>query len=389
MPLSIKTKMDGPVRMKNSTKLVRAKGRRCRRWYGPVLFLMPFFVTSSGCGPEKAGSSNNGETTTQPPKVELVREASWRPRNSVVGSVVLRRTITLRSAHAGRVADCAAEIGETVKQGQVLLRLTGPQVAGPRQMIEDELKILGERQIKSQADMQRYSELLTKDLISKADKELIAARAVVHEQALAIEKLHDELQQLEAAATVTVPGDGTIVELSVRDGGDVVTDQALAILSVPSEVAIEAPILPIRDVRVRVGTRVLVHLEEVDAPLTLHVDYFVPQAERSTGAAIVGILPGNDAGQLRQRQRIRMDLLGDEVRAVVVPNSSVVLRAGKAFCVKRSGDTWQAVEVKLLDSDDAGHTFLSDGLKPGDEVVVEGAYGIIYRDFRELFRFED
>lgn len=364
------------------------KGRSCSHC-GLYLLLVGLPTVCGGCEPAKEPSPAATATESATPKVEVVREASWQPRYSVIGSVLFRRTITLRAAHPGRVAGCPFEAGQAVKQGQLLLGLGGPKVDAPRRLLEDDLKILYEKQFKAQADMKRFSDLLEKGVISENDKGLVDARAMVHEQTLAVEKVQDELKQLKAAIAVEIPADGTIVELFVRDGSDVVTEQPLAILSVPSEVAIEAPVLPIHDVRVRVGTRVLVHLEEVDAPLNLHVDYLVPQAERRTGATIVGILPGNDAGQLRGRQRIRMDLLGDEVRAVVVPSCSVVSRAGKTFCVKRSGDSWEAVEVKLLDSDDAGRTFLSNGLKPGDEVVVEGAYGIIYRDFRELFTFED
>ena len=50
---------------------------------------------------------------------------------------------------------------------------------------------------------------------------------------------------------------------------------------------------------------------------------------------------------------------------------------------------WQVAEVTVVDSDGAGRTFLSDGLEAGNEVVTEGAYGILYRDFRSLFTFED
>jgi len=256
-------------------------------------------------------------------------------------------------------------------------------------LLEDDLKVLREKQAKAQADMKRFFELLAKEIICEDDKGLVAARATERELALAIDKVKDELTQLDSSATVTIPADGTVVELFVRDGSDVVTDQALAVLSVPSELAIEAPVLPTGDVRVRVGTRVLVRLDEVVAPLSLHIDYLAPKAEPGTGATVVGILPGAGAGRLHQGQRIPIDVLGDDVRAVVAPSSSVVSRAGKAFCVKRSGDTWQAVEVKVLASDETGRTFLSGGLKPGDEVIVEGAYGIIYRDFRELFTFED
>lgn len=375
--------------MKRSETSVRARRRSSCGRCTPYSLLVGILTVCGGCERAKEPSPTETASESAAPKVEVVLEASWQPRYSVIGSVLFRRTITLRASHPGRVAGCSFEAGQAVKQGQLLLGLGGPKVDAPRRLLEDDLKILYEKQFKAQADMKRFSGLLEKGLLSEDDKGLVDAQAMAHEQTLAVEKARDELDQLNAAIAVEIPADGTIVELFVRDGSDVVTDQALAVLSVPSEVAIEAPVLPIHDVRVHVGTRARVHFDDAGPPMTLQVDYLLPQAERSTGATRIGILPGNDARQLRHGQRIRIDLLGDEVRALVVPSSSVVSRAGKTFCVKRSGDTWQVVEVKILDSDEAGRTFLSDGLKPGDEVIAEGAYGIIYRDFRELFTFED
>ena len=256
-------------------------------------------------------------------------------------------------------------------------------------MIEDNIAITREQQTKAQADLHRFAVLLEQRLISGDDKGLVAVRAIARERSLAIDKAKNELAQLESEATVVIPVNGTIVELLVRDGSDVVADQPLAVLSVPSDVAIEAAVFPMHGIHVRTGTRADVYLDAHDKPITARIDYVLPQADGSTGAGVIGIFPGNGAGPLRPGQRVRIDLLGDEVKAIIVPSSAVVSRAGKYFCVKRSGDGPQVIEVDVLDSDGSGRTFLSGGLTPGDEVVTEGAYGIIYRDFRELFTFED
>ena len=350
---------------------------------------MAVSVIVAGCG----GASQATPKRIDPPKNEpayvLAATALWRPHQTVTGRVVLRRKVTLRAAHAGRVTACPWQVGQSVERDQILLRLTGPRIEGPRRMLEDDIKIMREQQTKAQADVHRFSVLLEKGVVSKDDKDAVAARATVHERALAIDKANDELAQLEFAATVVIPVDGSIVELLVRDGGDVVANQPLAVLSVPSDLAIEAAVFPMHGVRVRAGTRADVHLNARDDPFAARVDYLLPQAEPNSGASQIGIFLGKDAVRLREGQRVRIDLLGDEVDTIVVPSSAVVSRAGKTFCVKRSGDGWQAVEVGVVDSDGSGHTFVFDGLEPGDEVMTEGAYGTIYRDFRALFTFED
>jgi len=360
--------------------------------------LMAVSVVTAGCDEESRAISKRLEQPRGKPSYVSATVVTWHPHQTVTGRVVLRRKVTLRAAHAGRVTACPWQVGQIAERGRILLRLTGPRIDGPRRMLEDDMKIMREQQTKAQADMHRFSVLLEKGIVSKDDKGGVAARAIVHERALSIDKVKDELAQLEAAATVTISVAGRILELLVRDGSDVVADQPLAVLSVPSELAIEGAVFPMHGVRVRPGTRAEVHLDAHADPIEARVDYLLPQAERSTGASQIGIFLDKEAGQLRPGQRVRIDLLGDAVETIVVPSSAVVSRAGKTFCVKRSGDGWQAVEVSVVDSDAGtsdtahfagGRTFLSDGLNPGDEVMTEGAYGTIYRDFRELFTFED
>jgi len=360
--------------------------------------LVAVSVLASGCDEEsKAVPRRIDQPQGERSHVSAVA-VTWHPHQTVTGRVVLRRKVALRAAHAGRVTACPWQVGQIAERGQILLRLTGPRIDGPRRMLEDDMKIMREQQTKAQADMHRYSVLLEKRIVSKDDKGGVAARAIVHERALSIDKATDELAQLEAAATVTIPVDGSIVELLIRDGSDVVTDQPLAVLSVPSELAIEAAVFPMHGVRIRTGTLAEVYLDAQPDPIAARVDYLLPQAERSTGASQIGIFLDKETGQLRVGQRVRIDLLGDAIETTVVPSSAVVSRAGKTFCVKRTGNGWQAVEVRVVDSDAGaagatrfagGRTFLSEGLEPGDEVITEGAYGTIYRDFRELFTFED
>ena len=78
-----------------------------------------------------------------------------------------------------------------------------------------------------------------------------------------------------------------VVELLVRDGSDVVGDDPLAVLSVPSDLAMEAAVLPMHGVRVRVGLRADVYLDAPDGPKALRVDYLLPHAEPNTGATII------------------------------------------------------------------------------------------------------
>jgi multidrug efflux pump subunit AcrA (membrane-fusion protein) len=247
-----------------------------------------------------------------------------------------------------------------------------------------------EQKAKAHADVDRLTTLATNGILTEKDKSLVAAQAVDREFTLKIDRAQEELQQLESSAQVVVPVDGQIIRLLVRDGTDVSEDELLAVLSVPADVAIEAAVFPKPGIRLHAGLTANVSLDlPTKPPRQLGVDYLLPSCDPHTGATIIGIIPKGDVGPLRLGQRVRIELLGDETETVIVPSSAVVSRAGKTYCVKRSGKSWQAVEVTVVGSNTAGDVYLSSGLRPGDDVMTEGAYAVIYRDFRELFTFED
>jgi cobalt-zinc-cadmium efflux system membrane fusion protein len=361
---------------------------RSRRATGRLLALVPLFAAQ--CGSEPSSAPRTPAGPAEQFSYATAVGSTFRVHQPALGQVVVRREVTLRATRAGRVAECPSEIGQSVGRGQVFLSLTGPRIEGPRRILSRNIEVLREAVVKARADVERLTNLHATNVVSERDKRLVAAEAALGESKLAVSKAEDELEAFDLTTTILVPVDGRITELHVRDGTDVEENEPVAVLSVPSDVAIEAAVVPRRGLRPRVGLGVDVFLEPAPAsPIALKVDYLLPTADVRTGFPIAGILPGPLGKHLRIDQRVKIELIGEEMPVVVVPASAVVSRAGKTYCLRRAATGWQAAEVTVAGSDGAGNVYLAEGISAGDEVLSEGAYGLIYRDFRELFSFED
>ncbi len=102
------------------------------------------------------------------------------------------------------------------------------------------------------------------------------------------------------------------------------------------------------------------------------------EVEAESRAVIARLEVRNPEGKLRVGMLVDVNfLLPREQNVIVVPSSAVVERAGRPVVyVHRSAEVFEPRAVKL-GTDEGGKVSILDGLKPGDRVVVDGAYDIL------------
>jgi cobalt-zinc-cadmium efflux system membrane fusion protein len=109
-------------------------------------------------------------------------------------------------------------------------------------------------------------------------------------------------------------------------------------------------------------------------------------ASAETGQAIAWLAP-RTPGALTPNDFVSASVtVAVKRRALAVPKSAVLVRDGKTLVVGAAPDekgktSYAAVEVTLGDESDAAVEIRS-GLKPGDRVVVQGAIGLLYPEFK-------
>ncbi len=91
---------------------------------------------------------------------------------------------------------------------------------------------------------------------------------------------------------------------------------------------------------------------------------------------------------LRRGHWIEVEHLGPTRTVYWLPDSAVVSRNGRTWCViDRDGHT-HSVEVVVGPARN-GRTPILSGIAPDDRVVTDGAYELLYRDIKDLIRFVD
>ena len=107
-----------------------------------------------------------------------------------------------------------------------------------------------------------------------------------------------------------------------------------------------------------------------------------------TGLCRLSYLAENPQGLLLPGEITKVWLHGAPVPCVYVPVRAVVSRKGKDYCMVKKPSGLYAVAVKTGRA--SGEMIaISKGLLPGDLVVTENAYELLYRDINRLMKFED
>ena len=82
-------------------------------------------------------------------------------------------------------------------------------------------------------------------------------------------------------------------------------------------------------------------------------------------------------------------ILAAHENALAVPQAAVVRdeeERAYVFLQNRSGYRRQPVKTGIVAS---GWIEITSGLKAGDEVVVQGAYELLYQDFNKIYKVAD
>lgn len=287
------------------------------------------------------------------------------------------QTRVLAAPVSGLVLATLAEEGEPVRRGQVLLRLSSPELIAP----QGELAQAASRMNLARENARRDQALLGEGIIAETRARASAAALAQAQAALNAQRALLRAQGLDAAAlaraergegytseiTLSAPISGVITARQAVPGSRVEAASALYVLASlkPLWIEIDAP----ADVamRARAGMK-------VDLP------------GRGIQGTILRVLPLAGAAQtVRIRARIedfaavlrpgqsvavRIEGLGDGVEWRV-PASAVVREAGRTYLFVRRADGFVARPVRVL-AQSANRVSLAGEFKDGERVAVSG-----------------
>ena len=302
-------------------------------------------------------------------KAVAVRTIAIEPRNVEDALTLPARIEPLQEANlgaerAGRVVEILADKGQTVAEGQPLLRVDGRLWDAARRRAEIEAR-------DAARDLKRWKELEKTGAVSASEYEGIERRRDAAEIAL------EEAETMLAQCEVRAPFAGTVVDRLVDVGdyaneGQVVyrvirLDRVKLAFDVP-----EQALGGLQPGQTKAFTLAALPGREFTGTAT----FVSSQADRASNSFAAELEADNADGALKAGMIAQVTLVRQErAGALVVPLAAVVPRKGEHY-VYATVDG-RAVRKRVRIAALTGHeAVLESGVEPGDRIVVEGHRGL-------------
>jgi len=302
------------------------------------------------------------ERPPTPVEVAVARVGTVAVTAETTGTLRARERVVLTTEVSGRVEAIRFAEGASVDSGAVVVALDRE---------EDAARLAEARALRDEAaaDLRRAEALTAEDV--RPPSELDAARAAYEAAearvALAADRHEEKVIRAPFAGRVGLrrvsPGD------LLQPGDPVATLDATG----PLELAFEVPASLLA--RLRPGLGVRAAAENLPGPFTGEVARIDPRVDDETRTIELEARVPDPTGALRPGLLVTVDLVLEERAGVLAPEAAVVLEGGEArlYVVARGEVERRTV---TLGERRRGEVEVTEGLAPGERVVVRGVQGL-------------
>lgn len=322
----------------------------------------------------------NTFTVDKPAEFPVVA-AETRPMHDAISAngVVapdISRTVGVTSLSGGRVVEIAARLGDDVKKGQVLLKISSTDLAGAfadyQKAVADE--ILTKRALSRTKDLFEHGAAAGKDMESAEDAEQ-KAQVDLKTTAEKIRILGGSISQPTSVIEVTAPVSGTIVDQQITAAAGVKSLDAtpnLFTIADLSRVWILCDVYENDLSHVKLGDIADVRLNAYpDRVLHGRVSNISSMLDPTTRSAKVRLEVANPGGILRPGMFTVAKFISQNARnRVVVPTSAILRLHDKDWIFRPVGaNQFHRDEIHAGETAADGYQFVLSGVQPGDQVV--------------------
>lgn len=321
---------------------------------------------SAGAAPAPRAEGGSGPVSVE---IATVKQARLQDDAQAVGSLNSRQAVTLKPETAGRVARIAFNDGQGVKRGQLLVQLDDTLQRAELSQAQAQLSI-------ARANLKRNEELLAQSFV--AARVVDESRAALQVAEAQVDLAQARLQRMR----ITAPFDGTLGLRSINLGQYVKDGDALVNLEDTSKLTVDFRLPERYQNRIAPGQTVQVQLDALPGQRyqarVLAVDPLLDANGRSI--AVRAEMPSAPGQELRPGMFARVLIVFSvNDKALVVPEEALVPQGGRQYVYvideQGQGDarkrSSRRVEVELGVRRGAD-VQITQGLKPGDTVVVAG-----------------
>jgi multidrug efflux system membrane fusion protein len=356
---------------------------------GGLWFERAHLLSAPG-GPDAGGQTANAGTTQKdegvPVTLAVASAGDFSLNLDELGTVQALNTVTVHTQITGRIVKIGFTQGDMVNKGDLLAEID-PQ---PYQAALDQAKgQLARDQASLQGalvDLARYKTLSTQNVVSQQTYDTQVAlvaqdRGAIESDQAAVEAANVNLlycrivSPLRGRAGFRLVDEGNLVQPADATG-------IVAIEQVqPISVVFPAPQddIPAIDKALAPGTAPVLAMAEDGQTVLSHgvLSYTDNQVNVATGTISLKATFPNEDNALWPGQSVTVRLLLDTLKNVTLMPEAAVQHGPDGLFAYIAGANGKAQMRPIkVSQTDSGQVVVSDGIKPGDKVVTDGAYSV-------------
>ena len=301
------------------------------------------------------------------------------------GKARAKKKVIITALEAGTISSVNAADESFVKKGTIIFTLAGAELNASLNSTKAKIASL-RRQIETARQALNRKQQAVRQKIASFD-ELDRAKTVSASLNIKLKEAVGRLAVLENAIHIESPIDGIFTQRKVGIGQKVEKADVLAEVIAPNDLRISAALFPPDDAQLQ-GRPAVIHTSGGEI-ITGLVSGVLPQ-RTFAGATEVWLESSDINRKLKAGEPVSGDiLLAVHKKVLSVPENAIVRdEREKTYVFIKRGRGYRKQQVQSgLCSD--GWVEILSGITSADEVVIEGAYELFYRDFNKVYKVAD
>jgi RND family efflux transporter MFP subunit len=343
-------------------------------------------LAAGACGKqEEAEAKGANAPNAAPPAVEVgrenivpVTEQEIATGPLISGTLTAEKEATVKAEVAGSVLQVTAEVGNAVKQGQLLARLEDTTLREAVLSAESAVKSaenaldVAKREATRTANLVKGGALpereveTTQNTVTGAEAQLANTRA----------QLATARKQLDKA-TVRSPMSGIVAERAANRGDIVSTGDPLYKVIAPSSMQLNASVPAEALAAISVGLPVDFTVRGYDTPFAGRIERISPTADPVTRQVSIYVSIPNKGGRLVAGLFAEGRVARQTKKALVVPSAAVNTSSKEPWVLRIKDGKAEKVTVGLgIRDDQTERVELASGVQSGDQLLVGASQGL-------------
>jgi RND family efflux transporter MFP subunit len=323
------------------------------------LFLSGVVAFVAGCGkkhePQAATGENLPPATVRVQKIETVKQPAVE---EVVGTVQAKLQAVIEAKVSGRITRLPVTLGQSVKQGEVLVELATQEVQARLDQANAAFR-------QAELEFNRTANLRKQNAATQAELDAAQARYNVAKAAVA------EAEALSGYSKILAPFDGVVARKLADEGDLAMPGKSLLELEGRAGLRLVADVPTLLASRVLPSAKLPVRADTLPYALTGTVAEISPAADSASRTVRMKVDLPETAG-LRTGQFGRLAVPVGEASFLFVPPPALVRRGQLEILFVAADGKAQMRLVRAGKETSQGLEILA-GLAPGEVVVVEGS----------------